>query len=420
MNYVLLNADGSLNEQNFEYYVMQGNSGDQFFVGLADALNTDISIAVCTLPNETQNSIAGVWKSAYEYATGETADGWLFTLTTAQTNYNGLLRISISIIRSSSIICSYPIAIVVNETGVRNDTDTGVTIEEINSYLLQLQTELGKKVDKTSSAYILYGTGAGGVQKTIGYGVSGSTGTIVQRDVNGNLRVPLNPSGDEMATSKKYVDDNLASKANDDEVVHIAGTETITGQKTFTAPLIVNGYTGNNGVVNLYYTYVSTNSKTYFARVGVTSNQYVYYDLPKNYSDLGSEQHLTIATEDYVTTQIASAVANVYKVQGTEMVGTLNMMPKSSSMNGYVYNMYNSGTLNNYSGTLDVVEGDNVLFVWNNGNWYWDKLASNIDLSGLVPKTTTICGIALSSSILSSELTDALILASNTDIDNLF
>ncbi len=379
------------------------------------------------------------------------------------------------------------------------EPDTAINVAQWNYLISNMVTPatlsplLDAKVDKlTTSGQYVY-THLGSTQGELSVSTPATGGSIPKRESDGRLKVAT-PLSDGDATTKKYVDDNLASKANDDDVVHIAGTETITGQKTFSAPIIVNGYSGNNGIVNLYYTYISTNSKTYFARVGVTTNQYVYYDLPFSYADILSQTHLTLAvidraqtfsgqqtfvhedgiiikkssgaddlttygdgtivntkddiryiltipqtngtltTQEYVvgyayskaetdsaiSNAISSAIANVYKVQGTEMVGTLNSLPKSSSMNGYVYNIMNNGTLNNYSGTLDVVEGDNVLFVWNNGNWYWDKLASTVDLSGLVPKTTTIAGIALSGDILSSELTDALILANNTDIDNLF
>ena len=446
MNYIIFKADGSVDKQNFDYYVNQGNVGSQFFVGFPTvALHT--AVAVPILPNgESSNTFQGSLESSYEYADGETSDGWLFTIPSACTTYNGLLRIAIYIADSSNVVVvSYPIGLIINETGVKPDTDTGVTIEEINSYLVYLSSlptmaDVNGKVDKVSTPNVVYCTKSGGVQGTNGYGVSTNTGILVQRDTNGNIRLPLTPSGNEMATSKKYVDDtitsSIASKANDDEVVHIAGSETITGAKTFSGTttftggeshsgtvqfsnsVIINNFGGAGGVLNLSYAYVTTNSKTYFARVGVTSNQYVYYDLPKNYSDLGSEQHLTIATEDYVTTQIASAISNVYKIQAPKTVTELNALTLSSSMVGYVYNVTTSGTLT--AGSVTVVAGDNVVVVESGGSYVFDKLAGTIDLSGYVQTSRTIAGIALSSDITAQALTDALALASNTDIDNLF
>ena len=38
------------------------------------------------------------------------------------------------------LLTTYPIALVEGETGYRPDADTGVTIEEINTYLQQLQS----------------------------------------------------------------------------------------------------------------------------------------------------------------------------------------------------------------------------------------------------------------------------------------
>lgn len=59
--------------------------------------------------------------------------------------------------------------------------------------------------------------------------LSGGTGEL--------LGLPATPSGDTAAASKKYVD----TKATDILAVHLAGTETITGAKTFSAATIHNG-----------------------------------------------------------------------------------------------------------------------------------------------------------------------------------
>ncbi len=198
--------------------------------------------------------------------------------------------------------------------------------------------------------------------------------------------------------------------------VGLTGNQTITGQKTFSGKAIFND-------ANLYNGYLTTNSKNYFARVGVTTGQYVTYKLPYNYSDVGAVS-LTLATEDYVDDEIKNAISSVYQVKGSATVSELNTLTSTtvdkSTLNGYVYNVLDSGNLNYYAGTIEVLAGDNVVFTYNNGQWGWDKLASTIDLSGYVQKTTTIAGVDLQDNITSQELTDALVFATNTDIDNLF
>ena len=142
MNYILFNADGSVNTQHLDYYIMQGSTGvNEIFVSIADTLITNTTIALFSLPNQTTSTQAGVYQADYEYAEGLTANGWLITLTSTETLYNGLLRMSVLVYTGTTLLLTtYPIALVVNETGYRPDADTGVTIEEINTYLQQLQS----------------------------------------------------------------------------------------------------------------------------------------------------------------------------------------------------------------------------------------------------------------------------------------
>ena len=88
--------------------------------------------------------------------------------------------------------------------------------------------------------------------------------------------------------TEKYADDYVASYAASN-LVNLAGNQTITGQKTFsnnvtfTSDLILNG------------AQITATSKSVFARVGVTANQYVNYELPYNYNDAGNTT-FTLAT----------------------------------------------------------------------------------------------------------------------------
>lgn len=141
--------------------------------------------------------------------------------------------------------------------------------------------------------------------------------------------------------------------------------------------------------------------------------------------DTTSSNKLTNVSD--VGLMINIAISAVYKPKGSATASELNSLTKSSTMNGYVYNITSSGTLTNSdSSTVSVISGDNVAFLWNNGSWHWDVLSGFVDLSNYytktetnnlldtkVDKTTTIAGIALSSNISAQDLTEAL----NYDVD---
>ena len=92
-----------------------------------------------------------------------------------------------------------------------------------------------------------------------------------------------------------------------------------------------------------------------------------------------------IATKEYVNSQVSSA----YKFQGTRTISQLNALTVTSSMNGFVYNVSDTGTLN--QGSVAVLVGDNVAIVWDESTstWSWDKLAGTftVDLSNYYTKS---------------------------------
>jgi len=167
-------------------------------------------------------------------------------------------------------------------------------------------------------------------------------------------------------------------------------------------------------------------SETYragtFSGVGTDGGGIYLYQLKIEFASDFNTYSATLLTEQKLVNQdyVDGKISTVYKVQGSRSVAGINSMGGSETYNGYVYNLTDSGTLNNYSGTTSVNVGDNVVFVWNGGNWYWDKLAGTIDTSNFVLKTQKVSGIALSGDISSADLTDSLVFATNTDIDNLF
>ena len=93
---------------------------------------------------------------------------------------------------------------------------------------------------------------------------------------------------------------------------------------------------------------------------------------------------------------IKESLTSAYKIQGSATVADLNGETIEESMNGYVYNMTDAGSLNNDDGTTTSVQiGDNVVLVWNEGDYFWDRLSGLVDTSDLVTLSTdqTITGI---------------------------
>ena len=88
--------------------------------------------------------------------------------------------------------------------------------------------------------------------------------------------------------------------------------------------------------------------------------------------------------------EIKHDLTSVYKIKGSRSCASLNGLTKNKDLNGNVYNVTDAGTLTNAdSSTVSVNIGDNVLFIWNDGDWYWDILAGVVDLSEYLQKITT-------------------------------
>ena len=105
--------------------------------------------------------------------------------------------------------------------------------------------------------------------------------------------------------------------------------------------------------------------------------------IPTKVSDLTNDEGYQTASD--VTTAIDLAIAGVYKIAGSQTVAYLNNrtnVPANASSIGKVYNVTDSGTLNNYSGTTSVNAGDNVVFVFESAtSWHWDKLAGEFTVT---------------------------------------
>ena len=93
---------------------------------------------------------------------------------------------------------------------------------------------------------------------------------------------------------------------------------------------------------------------------------------------------------------IKESITTAYKIQGSATVADLNANTPDAAMNGYVYNMTDAGYLiNSDESTTSVQIGDNVVLVWNEGNYFWDCLSGVVDTSNLVTLDTeqTITGL---------------------------
>lgn len=429
MNYILFKADGSLDKQNLDYYIMQGSTGvDSIFIAV-DGLNPNSNVcsAFFTLPNGQTNLIQGIPTQNQEIEE-ENYDGWLITLTNAQTLYNGLLRMAISVIVSGSQrLVNYPVALVINETGYMPDADTGVTIEEINSYLVflysleeqiaddyALKTEVVplKTADNSTTlddicenqstrcfvkfnnkTYYLEATHVGGnyicyIQE-LGR-VGRRQGNITETATFANALTTL--------TQRDYID--------------MTTNQNITGIKTLKNRLIVDGFSGS-GVISLYESNINTNNKNSFARVWVDSDNYVNYNLPYGPSDAGHNlQTYVFATESYVQQQIEEVEmqSDVIDVVGT--YADLQSYDTTHVKENDLIKVITDSTHNNATSYYRWVSNAWV-YVASEGPYY---TISQVD-SLFVTKTTQIAGVSIGSGISAVDLYSGLFDITEVSID---
>lgn len=156
MDYIIFNSDGSIDAENkhLNQYIQQGSDGvNHFFVAYPGALSTDVCEAVFTLPNgfSTTVDIDGQYQSDYDVGLEEKYDGWLFTLHESVTRYPGLLVVAIRVIRDNTVLVNYPFTLVVNETGVRPEMDTGITLNQLDEFLENIENYIDSKTDPSLS-----------------------------------------------------------------------------------------------------------------------------------------------------------------------------------------------------------------------------------------------------------------------------
>lgn len=132
MDYLLFNEDGSIKQSNLNQYVQEGDNNKQVLVAVIGLESgTALPEAICRLPNGQSVTLAGVWN--------EDEHGWIFTFTSSVTLYPGVVLVAIRISENGINRVMYPFSLMVNQTGVNPNTDTGISLEELDAYLLTIK-----------------------------------------------------------------------------------------------------------------------------------------------------------------------------------------------------------------------------------------------------------------------------------------
>ena len=263
MDFIILNSDGSLQKQSLTRYIQQGSHGvDEIFIGWVNATSSQTLQAVFTLPNQLTNTELGIFESNYEYEPGETMSGWVITLTENQTRYNGALMVSARIILNGIVQVAYPFALIINETGVMPENDSGITLAQLDSYLLNIQNLVTDAVRQNTDAF-LSSTSENPVQNkvianaidTLKRGSYTKVDTteyptlqdfLVTTGEEGFLYLyPVNTSNEDEGYYQYIWENNLwiplgTTKIDIANMVTTDTQQPISGQKTFTTKIYVN------------------------------------------------------------------------------------------------------------------------------------------------------------------------------------
>lgn len=150
MMYLIYNNDGSFLTKILGESIQQGNNGvNQIFVAIVDEDGNSWStsdwtcVANFTLPDDTITQLSGVATSSV--TVGEnTYDGYIITLTSAQTVYEGKLTMSLSLYDvDDNVLWTYQYAFTVNPTDYDAD-ETTITVAQYNALISTLNSYLLK------------------------------------------------------------------------------------------------------------------------------------------------------------------------------------------------------------------------------------------------------------------------------------
>lgn len=136
MNYIFFNEDGSIKKTNFTDSIQQNDDGsDKIFISIDGIDYSEYSaVGVFVLPDGTVSEEGADFESDYEYASGETADGFLITLTINETKLPGVVFLTLQIIEDSTnkVKYTYRVALTINESASLSSL-TLITLAQYNA-----------------------------------------------------------------------------------------------------------------------------------------------------------------------------------------------------------------------------------------------------------------------------------------------
>lgn len=176
-------------------------------------------------------------------------------------------------------------------------------LDKIKATLTEIQSEINEipnnYVPRSSGRHIVYVNDINGNPSTQIYAVDASGNIIVQRDGNGQIRLPLAPLQGYDATSKKYVDESI--EALPSKYVTLDTDQTIDGTKGFTSPITVGGQTWHTAYMkdSFVYTVDGNNYEvTYPEKSGLMA---LKSDIPTDYVTQGQLAQTNQNVEDLYT-----------------------------------------------------------------------------------------------------------------------
>lgn len=176
-------------------------------------------------------------------------------------------------------------------------------LDKIKATLTEIQSEIGdlpnNYVPRSSGRHIVYVNDINGNPSTQIYAVDASGNIIVQRDGNGQIRVPLAPLQGYDATSKNYVDESI--EALPSKYVTLDTDQTIDGTKAFTSPITVGGQTWHTVYMKDSFVYTVDGYSyevTYPEKSGLMA---LKSDIPTDYATQGQLAQTNQNVEDLYT-----------------------------------------------------------------------------------------------------------------------
>lgn len=153
-----------------------------------------------------------------------------------------------------------------------------------------------------------------------------------------------NPTSAQDAATKNYVDTADALKATDSLVVHLAGTETITGAKTFSSSLIIDTNTFTVDATN-HRIGILTTSPTHTVTFGSTSTGEVFYNTPSQTTNYERYRQMWSADTFYIYGEISgTGVTRPMALTPFGLSTTLGLFINAASASGIVEARMASGT----------------------------------------------------------------------------